>query len=89
MTKSPSCRRLLDAVFRVIDRTVFFVLFLLDLQSRRISCMWLQLLQRSHRQWDDEDAEEEEVKQSWEEEDKPKPVSSCKCPKRSIVVVAV
>jgi hypothetical protein len=51
--------------------------------------MWLQLLQRSHRQWDDEDAEEEEVKQSWEEEDKPKPVSSCKCPKRSIVVVAV
>jgi hypothetical protein len=40
-------------------------------------------------QWDDEDAEEEEVKQSWEEEDKPKPVSSCKCPKRSIGVVAV
>ncbi len=40
-------------------------------------------------QWDDEDAEEEEVKQSWEEEDKPNPVSSCKCPKRSIGVVAV
>jgi len=28
-------------------------------------------------QWDDEDVEEEEVKQSWEEEDKPKPVSAC------------
>jgi len=35
-------------------------------------------------QWDDEDVEEEEVKQSWEEEDKPKPVSACKCPMRSI-----
>ncbi len=35
-------------------------------------------------QWDDEDAEEEEVKHSWEEEDKPKPVSACKCPMRSI-----
>jgi translation initiation factor 3 subunit J len=35
-------------------------------------------------QWDDEDVEEEEVKQSWEEEDKPNPVSACKCPMRGI-----
>jgi len=32
-------------------------------------------------QWDDEDAEEEEVKQSWEEEDKPKPVPAVAKPK--------
>jgi translation initiation factor 3 subunit J len=32
-------------------------------------------------QWDDEDAEEEEVKHSWEEEDKPKPVPAVVKPK--------